>query len=437
VAIYKGANNALSLLAAALTPTSTSLQVLSGHGARFPLIGANEYTRVTIQDTANRKEIVEVTQRMDGADTMTVVRGREGTIPLEWAAGALVECRPTVGVVATVDGAQAMQNKIIDGSKNTLLNVGVKELLSGVVGVDNFMGTLTGITAYTPGQRFWFTVPAPNTGPCTLSVNGMLALPLVKDRARALQAGDLRAGDLVCAFCDGSRFWMIYGSNGLSSAVEEALGLKAPLASPVFTGTVKVPEASDPASPVRLGQMAELIASSRRGQWFMEPSAVTTHEFGLLLNGLLASKETYAKLWAKVQARGEVVSEAVWQAGRKGLYADYSEAQFRLPDVCGRVIRAHHNGSNVDPDFAARVLGSVQGDAIRELTGEFLATYDSGGFQNMNGVFEALDSTSGFINASGRYPVGLRGIRFKASNTVPTAAENRMTNISTNFFVYF
>lgn len=437
MAIYKATNNAISLLASALSTSTTMMSVLSGHGARFPVIGANEYTRVTIQDTANRKEIVDVTARTDGSDTMTIVRGREGTIPLEWEAGALVEMRPTVGVTASLDGLQVLQNKTIDGAKNSLFNVGVKELLQTVIGVNDFMGTLPGLGPYVNGQRIWFVVPEPNTGPCTLSVNGGLSLPIVKDRGRPLQAGDLKLNDLVGLFCDGSKFWLTYGSNGLTSAVEAALGLKAPLDSPVFTGIAKVPVASDPASPPRLDQMTEIIASARRGQWFMEPGTVTTHEHGLLLAGGLFSKETYAKLWARVQARGAVVSEANWQAGRKGLYADFSTTQFRVPDVSGYVIRAHHQGSDVDPDFADRLTGAVQSDAIREITGFFAATSDSGGFQSMSGAFAAFNSTAGMIGEAGKYPVGLRNIDFKASRVVPTAAENRMKNISTNFFVYF
>lgn len=386
MAIYKATNNGMSLLAAALTPTSTSLQVLSGHGARFPLIGANEYTRVTIQDTANRKEIVEVTQRLDGADTMTVVRGREGTIPLEWAAGALVECRPTVGVVATVDGAQALQNKIIDGSKNTLLNVGVKELLSGVVGVDNFMGTLTGITAYVPGQRFWFTVPEPNTGPCTLSVNGMLALPLVKDRGRALQAGDLRAGDLVCAYCDGSRFWMIYGGNGLTGAVTEALGLKAPLESPVFTGTVKVPLASDPASPVRkaefdstLLQTLEQYAFEVGDYKFTSKLSLPPGRRWLLCDGrTIGSSTSGATSLASVEAQALFLH--LWETYDNTICPIYSSTgaptsrgasaladwtankRLGLLDWRGLYPRVHHHGSNTfQPDTSAGI-GSYLAD---------------------------------------------------------------------------
>lgn len=438
MAIYKATNNALSLLASALSTSSTMLSVLSGHGARFPVIGANEYTRVTIQDTANRKEIVDVTARTDGSDNMTIVRGREGTIPLEWEAGALVELRPTAGVVATLDGLQVMQNKTIDGAKNSLFNVGVKELLQTVIGVNDFMGTLPGLGPYVNGQRIWFVVPEPNTGPCTLSVNGGLSLPIVKDRGRPLQAGDLKLNDLVGLFCDGSKFWLVYGSNGLTSAVEAALGLKAPLDSPVFTGTVKVPLASDPASPPRLDQMTELIAASRRGQWFMEPSTITTHEFGLLLNGGLFSKETYAKLWAKVQERGEVVTEISWQAGRKGMYSDFSATHFRVPFVSGHVIRAHHHGSTADADYATRLIGSIQNEQFPKHSHETPVTVSTTTTRTAKSApWGHGTTTMNFMDSDATVTANTRPCSLSGADIYSKTEENRMVNISTNFFVYF
>lgn len=442
MAIYKATNNGMSLLAAALTPTGTALQVLSGHGARFPLIGANEYTRLTIQDTANRKEIVEVTQRLDGADTMTIVRGREGTIPLEWEAGALVECRPTVGVVATVDGAQAFQNKTIDGSKNMLLNVGVNELLSGVVGVDNFMGTLAGVTAYLPGQRFWFTVPAPNTGPCTLSVNGMLALPLVKDRARALQAGDLRAGDLVCAYCDGSRFWMIYGGNGLSSAVEEALGLKAPLANPVFTGTVKVPEATDAASPVRLAQMLSAFEnydafdvgdyklSSRTSfgpgrRWLLcDSKTIGSAASGATALASAQAAALFEHLWETYDNTLCPIQNSAGAASTRGASAaaDFA-ANKRMPllDWRGLTVRMHHHGSSTYETDTTRALGSYQADDNKEHT-------------------HTVSTPYGYTSGAGAHGIANHGSvtgAYVMTSTKSGGAEARMRNRSLNMFIRY
>lgn len=386
MAIYKATNNALSLLASALSTSSTMLSVLSGHGARFPVIGANEYTRVTIQDTANRKEIVEVTARTDGSDTMTIARGREGTIPLEWEAGALVELRPTAGVAVSIDGLQVMQNKTIDGTKNSLFNVGVKELLQTVIGVNDFIGTLPGLGPYVNGQRIWFVVPEPNTGPCTLSVNGGLSLPIVKDRGRPLQAGDLKLNDLVGLFCDGSKFWLIYGSNGLTSAVEAALGLKAPLDSPVFTGTVKVPFASDAESPVRkaefdsgLLQALEKYAFEVGDYKFTSKMSYPSGRRWLLCDGrnigsdasganALASVEAQAlflHLWEQYDNTLCPIYSSTGAVASRGVsaLADWTaNKRLGLLDWRGLYPRVHHHGSNTFQPNTSAGIGSYLAD---------------------------------------------------------------------------
>lgn len=86
------ANNALSTLASAITNVATTLDVQSGHGARFPSLTAPDVFRVTIDDGTNI-EVVEVTAR--STDTLTIVRGLEGTTGTGFSAGAKVELRWT------------------------------------------------------------------------------------------------------------------------------------------------------------------------------------------------------------------------------------------------------------------------------------------------------------------------------------------------------
>lgn len=79
------ANNAVSLLAAAIGPGATSLSVLPGMGALFPQPSApGEYFLVTLEnEAATTREIVRVTGRT--GDTLTgLVRGQEGTTALSW-----------------------------------------------------------------------------------------------------------------------------------------------------------------------------------------------------------------------------------------------------------------------------------------------------------------------------------------------------------------
>lgn len=88
-------NNAFSSMGATLTNVATTLTVASSHGDRFPVVAAPDFMMVTLQDASNNIEIVKVTARASGADTMTIQRAQEGTTARSWAIGDLVELRLT------------------------------------------------------------------------------------------------------------------------------------------------------------------------------------------------------------------------------------------------------------------------------------------------------------------------------------------------------
>ena len=87
----KFANNATTTTTARLADTDTTIVVASGTGALFPTLGAGEYFKATLQDTNNNFEIVRVTARAD--DTMTVVRGQDGTLAIPFPANSRFELR--------------------------------------------------------------------------------------------------------------------------------------------------------------------------------------------------------------------------------------------------------------------------------------------------------------------------------------------------------
>ncbi len=97
-------NNAVSLLAAPISSSATTLAVLAGHGALYPAITeAGHYFLVTLEnETATAREIVKVNGRV--GDVFTgLERGWEGTTPQNWAAGGgndtLVDHRVTAGTL--------------------------------------------------------------------------------------------------------------------------------------------------------------------------------------------------------------------------------------------------------------------------------------------------------------------------------------------------
>jgi hypothetical protein len=79
-------NNAVSLLAAPLTPGDTTLQVMAGYGQLYPAPSAGQFFLVTLEDQSGTvREIVRVLGR--SGDTLTgLVRGQEGTTARAWSA---------------------------------------------------------------------------------------------------------------------------------------------------------------------------------------------------------------------------------------------------------------------------------------------------------------------------------------------------------------
>ncbi|MDG6881058.1 Phage tail fibre repeat [Phocoenobacter uteri] len=114
------------------------------------------------------------------------------------------------------------------------------------------------------------------------------------------------------------------------------------------------------------------------------------------------------------------------QAFNKAAYPELAEKypSGRLPDLRGLVIRGLDNGRGYDAD---RTLLSEQGDAIRNITGEFY--FSEMIFGKANGVFNASHTyaprTYRSSGSGGDYTIA-----FDASTVVPTASENRMKNIA-------
>lgn len=87
----KFTNNATTTITDRISNTDTSLTVATGTGTLFPTLGVGDYFKATLQDTNNNFEIVRVTARAD--DTMTVVRGQDGTLAIPFPANSRFELR--------------------------------------------------------------------------------------------------------------------------------------------------------------------------------------------------------------------------------------------------------------------------------------------------------------------------------------------------------
>jgi hypothetical protein len=95
MATPKFSNNATTTTTARISNTDTTIVVTAGTGALFPTLGAGEYFKATLQDINDNFEIVKVTARTD--DTMTAVRGQDGTLAVPFAANSRFELRVLAG----------------------------------------------------------------------------------------------------------------------------------------------------------------------------------------------------------------------------------------------------------------------------------------------------------------------------------------------------
>lgn len=105
-------NNAISVLALGIGVQDTLVQVHAGDGGLFPSLQPGQYFPVTLVTADREIEIVHVTAR--SGDTLTVVRGQEGTAQRPFPAGSVVELRLTAGLMnALLDGMRGA-NAAID-----------------------------------------------------------------------------------------------------------------------------------------------------------------------------------------------------------------------------------------------------------------------------------------------------------------------------------
>lgn len=151
--------------------------------------------------------------------------------------------------------------------------------------------------------------------------------------------------------------------------------------------------------------------------------AASTAPTGYLkCNGAAVSRTTYASLFAVVGT--------TFGAGN-------GSTTFNLPDLRGEFVRGWDDGRGVD---TGRVIGSAQGDAIRNITGT-LAYQDDGlpaAVQTATGAFAATPAISTTIlngsGAGGNYSISAK---LDVSLVVPTAAENRPRNVAVLYCIKY
>lgn len=154
----------------------------------------------------------------------------------------------------------------------------------------------------------------------------------------------------------------------------------------------------------------------------------------MLCDGTAISRSTYANLY-------NVIGVA-WGTGD-------GSTTFNLPDLRGMFLRGVAGTDTVgDPDANTRLananggnsgnnVGSYQGDAIRNITGEKNGTYQlaPAGTCYANGAFRVVDGGghhhSGYTGHSGAI------FSFDASRVVPVGSDNRPKNVAVTYIIKY
>ena len=194
----------------------------------------------------------------------------------------------------------------------------------------------------------------------------------------------------------------------------------APIASPALTDTPTAPTAAAGTSTTQIATTAFVKAEAAAVATALSlPTGSLIYYAGsvapagyLEANGALLSRTTYAALFAAIGI--------IYHAGD-------GSTTFGLPDLRSEFIRGWDHGRGLD---AGRLIGSWQGDAIRNITGEYKQYPFGLKSPSPKGAFASTTQDSSVAQQQGGASQGDGTVRFDASKVVPTANENRPRNVA-------
>jgi len=192
------ANNAYSTLANSIDAGATTINIAPGTGSSFPSPTGDQFFRLTITSAASPNtdiEIVHVTSR--SSDSLTVARGREGTVARSWNVNDLCANEATA---ATYNQFVQPFSGIDTGAINAYV-----------------VNTPQHETAYYTGMMciFWTLNSNSSLSP-TLNLNGLGARNIRNADGSNLVSGQLPANTPICCVYNSyDSTWRLYNPLGM------------------------------------------------------------------------------------------------------------------------------------------------------------------------------------------------------------------------------
>ena len=197
-------NNPISYLAGSISNTATTCNLASGTGVLFPNPWADEYFVMTFTDSSTGlvNEIVWVTAR--SGDTLTIVRGQEGTSAVAWTTGDTAATLITAGVLASFQ--QQVNNVATFGGYYA--DTGTANAVSINLGADT-----PASYAAVLGVVFRVAIAATNTADATFSIVGLSSLNIVTPDGNLASINQLRQGGIALLAYDGDSMQLLSITN--------------------------------------------------------------------------------------------------------------------------------------------------------------------------------------------------------------------------------
>jgi microcystin-dependent protein len=169
-------NSVFATLGANINNAVAAIPLTAGQGARFGAFGAGDYAYATLVNSSNVLEIVKITAIV--GDSLTVLRGQDGTAAQAYSAGDRIECRPCNAAIKA-----AMQEA-------SLANSAAMATADG--GLTYTGNLLIAPVAYNTQQLYGgtFGTPSSSTTP-SVNFNGLGAVTVVRPNGAACLIGDL------------------------------------------------------------------------------------------------------------------------------------------------------------------------------------------------------------------------------------------------------